>query len=346
VDTPLARRRQGTPAEPTVDLLGRTVLPRNPHEARLPQGANTKISDDGSLLIATCDGEVLLRNLLIEIVPSHVYAGNVPEGASLVQQDLPVFVSGSILEGARVEADAEVYVEGSVHEAQIRSRQAGITVMGSVNGVPQRPCMLRAAGDVSIGPARNANITSEGSIHVLARAWQCTLRAKGNVYLPKSVEASLQDVELHVEGGILPTLEPEARYAEIPTDRQHVRVGSQLRGFLALHSITPLCFRPCTILDLSTGGARCALQDHGDDPSPGSIVQLKLVLPGSRDQLFAIARVTRAVGPGVIGVTFLQMTQRDQNRLTTFCLQLVLSRPNNMLASREQRGQADSPVEN
>jgi hypothetical protein len=325
-----------------VDLLGGAVSARRPHEARLPQGTNTVLSDDGSQLIALCDGEALLRNLLVEIVPAHYYDGDVPAGSSITYQHMPVFVAGSVLEGARLEADGEVYVDGDAIEAHIRSRQSCVTVMGNVRGSAQKPCILRAAGDVTCGPAHQAQLTAGRDIKVLASACQCMLSAKGNVYLPNTVEHSLKDVELHVEGGIFPTLAPESVDAGIPPDRRHVRVGSHMRASLALHSITSLCFRPCTILDLSTGGAQCALQDEILVPSLGSIVQLKLDLPRCRDHMFVIGRVTRVINPRTIGVSFLQMTQRDHSRLTTFCLQQLLNRPPSMLASRERRGQGRS----
>jgi hypothetical protein len=336
--TALARRLPGTPARPSFDLLGRGILSRQPYEARLPRGPNTVVSDDGTLLLAACDGEVRLRNLLIEVTPVHLHKGDVPAGTTLVLRRLPVFVMGSVLGNARLEADSEVYIRGDVIEAHVFSHQSSIIVQGSVVGSSDSPCWLQAGGSISCGATRHALLMAGTDVRLLAQARQSTLRAKGNVYLPRSMQESLEEVELHVDGGLLPILDPETLVTDIPRERQHVRVSSQLRASLAMHSISTLIFRPCALLDLSVSGARCALQARDVDPQPGSIVQLKILLPGCRDQVFSIGRIARRTTGGIVAISFLQMTQRDQDRLITYCLQLVLKRPNRQLAGRERRG--------
>jgi hypothetical protein len=63
-----------------------------------------------------------------------------------------------------------------------------------------------------------------------------------------------------------------------------------------------------------------------------------LVLPGTRGQFIALARIVRKVTPGVVGLSFLQMTGRDRDRLTAYCQQQLLKRSTTMLTSPEQRG--------
>jgi hypothetical protein len=326
-------------------LLGKSAMPRAPHEARLPVGPNTEVSADGTLLLATCDGEVRLRNLQIEVVRGYLHCGDVPSGATLVHRCLPIFVMGSVLPNAVVDCDHEVYVQGNVMQARIVSVTSSITILGSVTGTSSTPCRLQAGQCITCGPAQHSDITAGADIRILARAWQCVLRAKGSVFLPRTMSESLADVELHVEGGVRPILESETRLTNVQPERRHARVGSRLRASIASHGMGELQFRTCTVLDLSTGGARCALHSKDLNPGPGSVVQIKLILPDHRDEMFIIARVSRRIGQGLIGVTFLQMTQRDQDRLTDFCLQLVLKRPNRFLASKGLRGQAQSLTE-
>ena len=336
--TALARTIPSIPAVPATNLYGQLVMPRAPHEARLPRGANTDLRADDTVLVAACDGEVRLRNLQIEIVPGMLHCGDVANGATIVERGLPVFITGSVLHGAVVDCDDEVYVQGNVVEADIISAKQAITVIGSVTGTSSRPCRLQAAQGITCGPLRHSVISAGADIRILDRVWQCTLRAKGNVILPCTMAESLTDVELHVEGGILPILESDTQLTALQPERRHARVGGRLRASIALHSIADLQFRPCTVLDLSMGGARCALHGKDLDPGLGSVVQLKLTLPDHRDQMFIIGRVSRKIGEGLVGVTFLQTTQRDQNRLTDYCLQLVLKRPNHLLASKDLRG--------
>jgi c-di-GMP-binding flagellar brake protein YcgR len=104
-----------------------------------------------------------------------------------------------------------------------------------------------------------------------------------------------------------------------------------------LHAAPPLRFQPCTLVEVSAAGARCRLPDGGSDPLPGTIVQIKVPLPNSRGHIQGIARVVRVVGRGLISVEFLQMTQRDQNLLSTFCLRVLLSRGGGDLSARRRR---------
>ena len=313
-------------------------------EMRLPQGPNTEVSADGTQLIASCAGEVLMRNLLVEIVPMHIHEGDITGDSALLRTPDAVFVTGSVEEHAQIEAGGEVYIQGHVSDAQIRSGGSGITVMSYVSGQVHQPTILRAAEHVLCGPVRHAHVIAGGDIRLFAGAWQATLKAGGNVYVPQSLEHSLLDVHLHIEGGLFPTplsIEPDSIVAQ---DRQHVRITTRLRALIALHGTPPLTFHSCTILDLSVGGARCHMHSAFPEPAPDAIVQLKFVLPTSGDYVLIIGRVVRRIADGVIGLAFLQMTQRHQQLLTTFCLQLLLSRAKGNLAHRDSRKSEDSAL--
>jgi hypothetical protein len=333
----LARRRPGVPGAAGHDVLGRHIPARPPHESKLPQGPNTYIGDDGLSLLAACDGEVLLRHLRIEVVPQFVHEGAVAPGDLSIRVDTPVFITGSVEEGAIVEAEGDIYIQGSVHEAEVVSRSGGITVMGNIAGALGRPSILRALGEVVCHSVRYGKITTAGDLRLHAEAWQSALTVGGDLYLDGQFEHCLLDVSLEVEGGIFPRMEANPVPAAVPSERRHVRVATGLRGHLALHAAPPLRFQPCTLVEVSAAGARCRLPDGGSDPLPGTIVQIKVPLPNSRGHIQGIARVVRVVGRGLISVEFLQMTQRDQNLLSTFCLRVLLSRGGGDLSARRRR---------
>jgi hypothetical protein len=333
----LARRRPGTHGVAGFDLVGR-LIPGRPHrEARLPRGANTYIGEDELSLYAACDGEVMLRQLRIEVVPQFVHEGTVPAGDLSIRVDTPVFITGSVEPGACVEAEGDVYIQGSVREAEVVSRSGGITVMGNVAGAPGRHSVLRAAGEVACRSVRYGTIKTSGDLHLHAEAWQSTLTVGGNLYLEGRFEHLLLDVALEVEGGIFPRMEAETLSAAVNGERQHVRVATSLRAQLALHATPPLRFESCTLVELSGSGARCRLPNTAQDPLPGTIVQLKFSLPNSRNEIQGIARVARLLGPGLITVEFVQMSRRDQNLLSTYCLRLLLNRGGGDLSDRRLR---------
>lgn len=330
--TVLARRR-----------ASRWPLPRfgDTRVLPLPSGPHTQVSSDGMELRAACDGEVMLRNMLIEIAPMYVHAGDLAGSAAIIRSRLPVFVAGSVLDGAVIDAEGEVYVTGSVQDAEIISRTGRISVMGTVTGSASSPTILHAAHDVVCGPACYARIVAGRDVRLLVDARYSTIKAARALHVPQSIERSLIDTGLQVEGGLYPPIEP---YADPPgtPDRQHVRVATLLNAYIALHGPPPLAFRVCTLLDVSTRGARCRIDPPMYTLEPGGVVQLRFALPGSGEQLMVLAHVARINSPCVVGLRFFQMTRRDEDRLTTFCMQLVLARSHADLPSPAARGRPSS----
>jgi len=299
---------------------------------------NTEISEDGNELLSVCDGEALLRNLAIEVVPMLLHEGDIVSGATFISEVLPVYIRGSVFEGALVEATGEVFIDGNVVEAHVLSSTSSVTVAGSVGGTRQRISTIRAALEVTFEQARLAHIHAGTNIYVLGHAWQCSLQGRGNVFLHDSIEESLQDVLIEIAGGVYPALDRDALQQGPARERQFVRVGCHVQASIALHARPPLSFRGCTVADLSAGGAKCVYALARDQLPVGSFVQIKLVLPGTRGQFIALARIVRMIAPGVVGLSFLQMTGRDRDRLTAYCQQQLLKRSTTVLTSPEQRG--------
>jgi len=339
--TILARRIPGTPGTPGCDLQGQPILPRAPKEPRLPRGPNTLAGEGGTSLVAACTGEVVLRNLQVEIVPAIKHAGDIIASLEFVNHTLPIFIEGSVLEGSRVETDGEIYVAGDVVEAELVSRSSNARVAGNLSGSAQRPCTVQAAGDVTLNQARLARVSAGADIRVQARAWQCTLLAKGDIYLAGTIGRSLIDVQVDVEGAIVPQIEPENKVQadDLPRERQFVRVPCRLPALWALHGSPPLQFHRCTLYDISVGGTKFVLEARDGRLLPGAFIQVKFILPDGGGQLVAIARVARTDKHGVVGLRLIQVSQRDLTRLTTYCHQLMLRRSTGMLTSPEQRGQ-------
>jgi len=341
--TALARRLPALPGRPSRDLLGREAPARRPHEARLPQGNNTQIGADQNLLLATCDGEVRLRAMRIEVVPMHVSEGDVLEGATLSTELQPIFIAGSVREGASIECGGDVYIQGDVYSAQIVS-WSDVIIRGDINGSAELHSSVRAAGSVTFQQARFARVTAGANLHVLGQASQSSLEVKGDLFLARTLDEAMQGVKLQVGGAVFPPLDQAmpSPAPDQPRVRQHVRVNCNLRAVLAKFGPTPPRFLPCTIVDLSEGGARCRLSEVEAQSLSGAIVQVKFLLPETNDQLLAIAQVARVGGPGLVnvsndisgapptivaapglvGIAFTQMLDTDRQILAAYCRRL------------------------
>lgn len=331
--TALARIIPGRAGSPGYDLLGRTVAPRLLVDVQLPQGRNTVTSPDATTLLAACDGEVHARRHLIDVLPMRVWDGDIGPADSPVAAENGLFVIGSIT-SARVAAAGDIYVTGDVFESGVTSEGATVAVAGSVNGSERRVSTVCANSHIACGSIRLAEIRAGGDIHIKDDARQSRLIADGSVYV-QSIDKCLIDVQLRLGGGLVPAQELVRRLAGLPPDRQHFRIALAREASLAIYGQAPPVFESCTIVDLSTSGARCRVA--GPELRPGAIVQLKFDLPNDHDHVFVIARIARWIAPGVIGLAFLQMTERDQHRLKMFCVRSLMERGYRNLPAREGR---------
>jgi hypothetical protein len=332
----LARLQPGTPGLPGKTLLGQPVPPRPPVDSRLPQGANTEIADDGQDLLAVCDGEAVLRSLLIEVQPAMLILGDVAAGTTQIAETVPIYVRGSVLEGALVAALGDVFVEGNVMEAHLLSSTARVTVAGTIGGTRQRAGVVRAAGDVLFDQARLARIRAGRNMHVLTRAWQSSLHARGDLYLRGTLEDCLQEVVLEIGGGVFPGL--SAPLPEGGQDRESLRVGCMLKAELAAFGAPPLAFCVATVIDLSGGGARIAVSGPpATDLDAGTMVEVKFLLPQSPGQVVAIGPIARLIPGGSVGMVFQQLTARDRERITLYCQQETMKRSSPSAAARDHR---------
>jgi hypothetical protein len=333
--TPIARIRPGRPGTPGLDLRTGPLPVRPPRRTRLPQGENTYPNGDSTHLLAACDGVVMLRQMALVVVPSHVHDGDLLAAHGPFSVPYALTVRGSVCEGAVVSAGGDIHISGDVDGARVTSARGSITVAGSISGTPAQRSRLEAHADIHCKAAVHADVAAGRDIHLATTAHRCALRAGANIYLRQSLEEGLREVSLSVGGGVLPRLDPPQLVAMAPTmERQYVRVSTWLPATLALHGMPPLTFHPATVEDLSAGGARCRLTPELI-PDEGAIIQLKFALPEGAEQVLAIARVVRRAGRETIGVAFLQMRERDQAQLREVCMRM------SRLASERRGTRAD-----
>jgi CheY-like chemotaxis protein len=112
------------------------------------------------------------------------------------------------------------------------------------------------------------------------------------------------------------------RLAAPPTRRVSERVGAMLPALLTLplhHADEAI---PCIVEDLNLSGVRCWVRDPAAAAHlhPGTTATLTLALPGGA-RIQAASRVVRQVSTDVIGLTFLHLSELDQQRLERYYAQ-------------------------
>jgi hypothetical protein len=332
--TPLARKVRGEVGTAGLDTVGATVAPRPPKEPTLPAGLHTKVSEDGTTLLAACDGEAVFRHFRIDVHPSLIFEGDVGPREVVRSSTLPIVVTGSVAEGARIEAYGDIFVQGNVVEANLQSYTACVTVAGVLSGSTSRRARVRAATSIIVDQARLADLSTKGSVQILRKAWQSTISATGDLVLADTIENSLHHVELDIHGLIRPRLEPVADSSY--NDRRYSRVPCSIAALYARHVSGAPEFLPCRVNDLSPAGARFRVDADDRIPEPGEYMQLRFMLPGSKSPVHIIGSPIWAES-GVIGVTFLQCTRQDHDRIGAYCRQQMAKNPSIRLGSSALR---------
>jgi hypothetical protein len=334
----LARRVPGQPGKPGCSLRRGEIPPRPPKQAALPSGEHTTISEDGLTLYAACDGEAVFQHSRIDVQPVLIHDGDVAPHMAIESRNLPVFITGSVAEGARISADAGIFIGGNVLDAQLTSRSAGVTVAGMLTGSPQHRARIRSAGVVGLDQARLAAINSTGDVHIRNQAWQCSISTAGNLYVAGSMQDALQHVELDVKGVVRSPLgpPPPAR-----GERQFIRVPCSMAATFACLALASPAFFPCTMVDISPGGVRCRFGGGLPRPQAGDLLQLRFALPGATGNAMVIGRAMWTA-EGTAGVQFLQHTRQDHDRISAYCRALLTRNPSARLTSPSQRAKGAS----
>jgi hypothetical protein len=116
---------------------------------------------------------------------------------------------------------------------------------------------LKAQNDIHCHAVLHTDVTAGRDIRLATTAHRSTLQAGADIYLRRSMDDSLREVQVSVGGGVLPRLDPPELVAMAPTmERQHVRAATWQPAQLGLHGVPPLTFQPCVVEDLSLGGPR------------------------------------------------------------------------------------------
>jgi uncharacterized protein (DUF342 family) len=114
VDQVLAVRTPPGPGEPGKTVTGDDLRARPGKEARLFAGKNTRWSDDGTTLVATAQGHVLLADNKVEVHTVFEQPGNVDFSTGNLDCLGSVLIRGDVKAGFTVKAAGDVEIMGTI----------------------------------------------------------------------------------------------------------------------------------------------------------------------------------------------------------------------------------------
>lgn len=148
---------RGTPGR---TVTGKPIAGKDGKSANPSLGSNTRLSKDGSQILAACEGEAAWRNGKL-CVDRTMQVPEVNSSTGNISFLGTVKVEGNVCQGFTVRATGNIIVKGMVENASLNAG-GSITVEGGINSCLGKGVM--AEGDVYAKYIENSVVKSHGSI--------------------------------------------------------------------------------------------------------------------------------------------------------------------------------------
>lgn len=150
------------PGKPGVRVDGSVAEPKKIQEIKIPQGANTELTEDGLHLIASIDGDLDYRNGVFQISPVLVIPGDVDYNVGNINFKGDVCIKGDVRENFSVTATGSITVAGLVEAADIT---AGGDLLISRGVVGDNGALIRSEGCIRVKFLENCVAYAKESVY-------------------------------------------------------------------------------------------------------------------------------------------------------------------------------------
>ena len=313
----ITRAKDGLPG---INLKGRALPATAARQPAIPGGQNTALVQEGETrkVVADCDGLAYFDRMQFGVYPMQPVESSALRYGAKFEATESIMVRENVPSGATIVSSGDIYIGGDVDDSTIISTGGSITVLGCVTGHYQHHCEVRAKGDIMVASALHVNIISEQDVYIQTQARNALISAARNLILLTRLRNALYDVDLRVEGAVMPLDTANAEPDVTPSERMAFDVECDLHGQIGMLEGMTVVFNQCMVHELSVAVARLSFLDS--PPLPGNrAVYLKLNVPGSP----VVQILGRTIAPSRDGRTvvgFRQMSHQDEAAITTFCL--------------------------
>jgi len=175
----LYRKIPPTAGEPGKSIYGDEIPGLLGRDRKIVLGLGTKIDEhDPNLVRAIHEGEVLIKNGIMQISRVHNIPGDVDFSTGNVKFRGSVKIGGSVKSGFEVIADGTVEIRGNVEDARVIS-ESDVIIQGGCAGTGDG--VVKAKGDVMVKFVENQRIEADRDIIINGESFHATLRAGRSV---------------------------------------------------------------------------------------------------------------------------------------------------------------------
>ena len=146
-----------------VDIYGKPMIPEKIKDTKIIAGKNVELADDEMKAYSSIDGQVCLKNRIIEVSPVLTVSHDVDLNVGNVTFNGSITVLGNVLSGFTLKAKEDIHVKGIVEGATLLAG-GNITIGGGLKG--QGKAVIQCRGDVTLSFAERATIECHGNVRV------------------------------------------------------------------------------------------------------------------------------------------------------------------------------------
>ena len=184
-----------TEGTPGIDVRGQTLRQIVGKKASYTVGTNTELTEDGTQIIASTDGNINFKGGTFVIDQIVTINGDVDASVGNISFVGDVIVKGEVMEGFRISSNANIVVSGNVNGATLEADGNIVIKKGCINS------KVIAHGSVSINFCEHSNIRCDGELSssnfVICDVYCGSLNVKGtNGGLMGGTYTSLSSVEV------------------------------------------------------------------------------------------------------------------------------------------------------
>ena len=184
-----------TEGTPGTDVRGQTLRQIMGKKASYTVGTNTELTEDGTHIIASTDGNINFKSGAFVIDQVVTINGDVDASVGNINFVGDVIVKGEVMEGFKISSNANIVVAGNVNGATLEADGDIVIKKGCINS------KIIAHGSVTINFCEHSNIRCDGDLissnFVICDVYCGSLSVKGtNGGLMGGTYTSLSSVEI------------------------------------------------------------------------------------------------------------------------------------------------------
>jgi len=179
----LAVKKPATNGRPGKDVFGNTVPQIFGRDISLPAGFNTRISEDGSQVIAKKAGFLFRQHGTLCVGETYEVQGGVNYKSGNVRFAGDVIIHGTVSDGFTVEAGGSLVIHGDVEGAELSAGKGGISIEGGIFGKDK--AFIKSEGTLRVGMAQQVRmecrelVVTKSLIHCQVKAWDVKANTPG-----------------------------------------------------------------------------------------------------------------------------------------------------------------------